>query len=52
MESLSVSYDNDLHEQVVPLPKLSPHRLTSQTSQKYNRSIVILRRALLRIFER
>ena len=30
--------------------KLFPHRLTSQTSQKYSRSIVILRRVLLWMF--
>ena len=32
-----------LHELVVLLPKFFSHRLTSQTSQKRNRSIVILR---------
>ena len=32
------------------MPKFFSHRLTSQTSQKYNRSIVILRRTLLWIF--
>ena len=39
-----------LHEQDVLLPKFSSHRLTSQTSQKYNRSIAILRRTLPWIF--
>ena len=32
------------------MPKIFSHRLTSETSQKYNRSIVILQRTLLWIF--
>ena len=39
-----------LQEKAVLLPKFFSCRLTSSTSQKYNRSIVILWRTLLRIF--
>ena len=39
-----------LHEQAVLLQNFFSHRLTSSTSQKYNRSIVVLRRTFLWIF--